>query len=209
MTIWWLMALGRHSAVPVKRQKPAYELLAWGGFISVACAASLWILDLDSPPGLFLSAMPAAAFAIVWFLARDTPAPRPAATRSTAPQPAATSRRRAPASKARTGVTAPTKIALVPVAANAVAVRQEGPIPAPPLQFSVQAGPGQPLSASPAQVQPSPVAHFAESRWVKEFGPPDTGPLPVQAYRGVQTPGVFAGSVEQRAGGRQWSHSRA
>ncbi|MBG6180177.1 hypothetical protein [Arthrobacter sp. CAN_A1] len=165
------MALGRHSAVPVKRQKPAYELLAWGGFVSVACAASLWILDLGSAPGLVLSAMPAAAFTIVWFLGRDTPSPRPAPSHS-----AATSRRRDPAPAAQPG-------------------QREG----------------QPVSEQPTQAPLSPVTHAAtaESRWVKEFGPPATGPLPVRAYRRGQAPGVFAGSVEQRAGGRQWSHSRA
>ena len=188
------MALGRHSAVPVKRQKPAYELLAWGGFVSAACAASLWILDLDSAPGLVLSAMPAAAFAIVWFLGRDTPSPRPAPSHS-----AATSRRRDPAPAGQPTSADPTTTAL-----GNTAVEQ--PTPESLLQPE-----GQPGSERPAQVQLNPVSHAAtaESRWVKEFGPPDTGPLPVQAYRRGQAPGVFAGSVEQRSGGRQWSHSRA
>ncbi|GAA1107158.1 hypothetical protein [Arthrobacter flavus] len=171
------MALGRHSAEPVKRQKPANDLLAWGVFISVACLGSIWVLDLDPGPGLLLSAMPAAAFGVVWILTNGALTPHPAGAHSAQRQLAPT------APSAALGTTAP----------------------------AATPEPALPARARPAHERPASDASIptAASRWVQEFGPPDTGPLPVQTYRRNRGSGVFAGSVEQRSDGRQWSHSRA
>ncbi|PVE20030.1 hypothetical protein DDA93_01400 [Arthrobacter sp. Bz4] len=183
------MVLGRHSAEPVKRQKPADELLAWGVFISVACFASMWVLDLDPGPGFILGAMPAAAFGVVWILNNGALTQHPAGAHSVSCRPAPT------AATAPVGNTTP------------------GARPEPTRGHGTQPGPQptRPALAQPAREQPASEAgsHTAASRWVQEFGPPDTGPLPVQAYRRNRGAGVFAGSVEQRSDGRQWSHSRA
>ena len=183
------MALGRHSAGPVKRQKPANELLAWGVFISFACLASMWVLELDSGPGLVLSVLPAAAFGVVWILNNGAVTQQPAGAHS-----AASPRRAAAAAAAATPAPA--------TPAPATTAPSMTPEPA------VQTAPDQGRSA---HIQPPPDSRSnnSASRWVQEFGPPDTGPLPVQTYRRNRGSGVFAGSVEQRSDGRQWSHSRA